>query len=320
MYVLMLLLTHPICDVLCISVQWDTQCHEWFLKRFDVVVANATSNTKPIRSHALCTLCGEIRPQMDKKNLQTMTCLCTQCSHRRNYKMISLLARSTSIIRRFNIICATSVPSVVHVGRTAVVERLYKFYLKYVLKWYFTELVFQWGKDGRMFLRIVYERARTNRMLLSRLRMSMTSCVTNAKAFDCVNFLRVTLWPWPLPYNLEQLSYMASHVTNPATKFEDPKTIRAGDTSYNGSRWLPLKMCTRPQRVRRFSTARGVWVLTDERAHTNRQPYTSRPKTRLYLMPCAAVMNSNGARRSLARSCDCELTEASWPRTSAQHL
>ena len=170
-----------------------------------------------------------------------MTCLCTQCSHSRNYKMISLLARSTAIIRRFNIICATSVPSVVHVGRTAVVERLYKFYWRYVLKWYFTEVVFQWGKDGRMFLRIVYERARTNRMLLSRLRMSMTSCVTNAKAFDCVNFLRVTLWPWPLPFNLEQLAYMAGHVTNPATKFEDPKTIRAGDTSYNGSRWLPLK-------------------------------------------------------------------------------
>jgi len=193
-----------------------------------------------------------------------MTCLCTQRSNRRNYKMISLLARSTPIIRRFNNICATSVPSVVNVGRTAVVERLYKFYWKYVLKWYFTELVFQWGKDGRMFLRIVYERARTNRMLLSRLRMSMTSCVTNAKAFDCVNFLRVTLWPWLWPFNLEQLSYMAGHVTNPATKFEDSKTIRAWVTSYNGFRWLPLKcVCGNCA----FAKSRDPWVGGQKQLH-----------------------------------------------------
>jgi len=42
-----------------------------------------------------------------------------------------------------------------------------------------------------------------------------------------------------LTFDLEQLSYMAGHVTNPATKFENPTTIRSWVTSYNGSRWLP---------------------------------------------------------------------------------
>jgi len=35
-------------------------------------------------------------------------------------------------------------------------------------------------------------------------------------------------------FDLEQLSYMAGHVTNPATKSEDPATIRSWVTSYNG--------------------------------------------------------------------------------------
>ena len=30
-----------------------------------------------------------------------------------------------------------------------------------------------------------------------------------------------------LTFDLEQLSYMAGHVINPATKFEDPTTIRS---------------------------------------------------------------------------------------------
>jgi len=63
---------------------------------------------------------------------------------------------------------------------------------------------------------------------------------------------------WPCdpdlsPFELEQLSYMAGHVTNPATKSEDPKTIRSWVTSYNGSHWLPLKMRTRPLRMRRIT-------------------------------------------------------------------
>jgi len=60
-------------------------------------------------------------------------------------------------------------------------------------------------------------------------------------------------WPGDLdfwPFDLEQLSYMAGHVGNPATKFEDP---RSWVTSYNGSHWLPLKMRSRPLRVRRIT-------------------------------------------------------------------
>jgi len=46
-------------------------------------------------------------------------------------------------------------------------------------------------------------------------------------------------WPSDLdlwPFDLEQLTYMAGHVTNPDTKCEDPTTIRSWVTSYNVSR------------------------------------------------------------------------------------
>jgi len=67
---------------------------------------------------------------------------------------------------------------------------------------------------------------------------------------------RYATWPgdhdlWP--FDLEQLSYMAGQVANPATKFEDPTTISSWVTSYNVSRWLPLKMRMRPLRVRRVT-------------------------------------------------------------------
>ena len=63
-------------------------------------------------------------------------------------------------------------------------------------------------------------------------------------------------WPCELdlwPFDLEQLSYMASHVTNLATKYEDPTFIHSWVTSYNDSHWLPLEMCTRPLRMRRIT-------------------------------------------------------------------
>jgi len=63
---------------------------------------------------------------------------------------------------------------------------------------------------------------------------------------DLVTF---DLWP----FDLKQLTCMAGHVTNPATKFQDPTTIRSWVTSYNVSHWLPLKMCTRPLRMRRIT-------------------------------------------------------------------
>ena len=49
-----------------------------------------------------------------------------------------------------------------------------------------------------------------------------------------------------MTFDLEQLSYMAGHVTNPATKFEDPMTILSWVTSYNVSHWLQLKCVRRP--------------------------------------------------------------------------
>ena len=46
--------------------------------------------------------------------------------------------------------------------------------------------------------------------------------------------------------NLEQLLCMAGHVAKLAIMFEDPTPIRSWFMSHNVSRWLPLKMRTRP--------------------------------------------------------------------------
>jgi len=103
---------------------------------------------------------------------------------------------------------------------------------------------------------------------------------------DCVNFLCVIVWPWP--FDLEQLSYMAGHVHNPATKFEDPTTICSWVTSYNVSHWLALKMCTRPLRMRRITwpvsrgskkppnsvNAHQIWTVKSYTGSPNNQQYT----------------------------------------------
>jgi len=63
-------------------------------------------------------------------------------------------------------------------------------------------------------------------------------------------------WPCNLdfwPFDLEQLQFMTGHVTNLATKLEDPTPIRSWVLSYNVSRWLPWKMRTRPLRMRRIT-------------------------------------------------------------------
>jgi len=74
-------------------------------------------------------------------------------------------------------------------------------------------------------------------------------------------------WPCDLelwPFDLEQLSYMAGHMANSATKSEDPRTIRSRVTRYNGSHWLPLKMPTRPLRMLRITwfVSRGSKAIT----------------------------------------------------------
>jgi len=78
---------------------------------------------------------------------------------------------------------------------------------------------------------------------------------------------RHVTWPCDLDlwsFDLEHTSCMASHVTNTATKYEDPTPIRSWVMSYNVSRWLPLKMRTRPLRTRRITwpMSRGWKTIT----------------------------------------------------------
>jgi len=61
-------------------------------------------------------------------------------------------------------------------------------------------------------------------------------------------------WPSDLdlwPFDLEQLQCMAGHVTNLATKLEYPMPVRSWFMRYNVFHWLPLRMRTRPLRMRR---------------------------------------------------------------------
>ena len=63
-------------------------------------------------------------------------------------------------------------------------------------------------------------------------------------------------WPCDLdlwPFGLEQMSYMPSHVSNLATKYEDTTPIQSSVMSYNVSPWLPLKVRTRLLRMRRIT-------------------------------------------------------------------
>ena len=67
---------------------------------------------------------------------------------------------------------------------------------------------------------------------------------------------RHVTWPCDLDlwsFDLENMSCMANDVVNLATKYEDPMPIRSWVTSYNVSWWLPLKMRTRPLRMRRIT-------------------------------------------------------------------
>jgi len=68
------------------------------------------------------------------------------------------------------------------------------------------------------------------------------------------------LWP----FDLEQLSYMAGHVTNLATVYEDLMPICSWVMSYNVSHWLPLKMRTRLLGMRRITwpVSRGSKTIT----------------------------------------------------------
>jgi len=58
----------------------------------------------------------------------------------------------------------------------------------------------------------------------------------------------VTLWPWP--FNLAQWSYMAGHVVNPSTKFEDPTANRSWVISSDITHRIPLTVRLQPLRMR----------------------------------------------------------------------
>jgi len=55
------------------------------------------------------------------------------------------------------------------------------------------------------------------------------------------------------PTDLESVPHTSTPTSIIPTKFEDPTPIRSWVMSYNVSRWLPLKMRTRPQRMRRIT-------------------------------------------------------------------
>ena len=81
--------------------------------------------------------------------------------------------------------------------------------------------------------------------------------------FDCwyVTWLcDLDVWP----FDLEQLQYIAGHVTNLATKFEDPKSILSWFMRYNVSRCLPLRMRMRPLRC---AESRDPWVGGQKQLH-----------------------------------------------------
>ena len=65
-------------------------------------------------------------------------------------------------------------------------------------------------------------------------------------------------------FDLKQLLCMAGHVPNRTTKFEDRMPISSWFMSHNVSRWLPLRMRTRPLRMRRitWSVSRGSKTIT----------------------------------------------------------
>ena len=89
----------------------------------------------------------------------------------------------------------------------------------------------------------------------------LLSSVTNAKArlpkFLVRDFVTLT-------FDLEQLSFVACHVTNLATKYEDPTPIRCWVTSYNVSHWLHWK-CVRGHCA--FAESRDPSVGGEKRLH-----------------------------------------------------
>jgi len=78
--------------------------------------------------------------------------------------------------------------------------------------------------------------ASTRTVIISKFEVDMTIHCRDIAFLLLIRYM--TLWP----FDLEQLSYMAGHVTNPAIKLEDATPIRSWVMSYNVFHWTPLKM------------------------------------------------------------------------------
>ena len=75
----------------------------------------------------------------------------------------------------------------------------------------------------------------------------------------CLLIRHVTSSHWPSTVWPRTVEVHGGYVPSLATKFEDPTHIRSWVTSYNASPWLPLKMRTRPQRMRRITRPASRW-------------------------------------------------------------
>jgi len=60
----------------------------------------------------------------------------------------------------------------------------------------------------------------------------------------------VTLWAWPLNFDLGHWSYMADHAVNPSTKFQDPIAIRSWLMSSDIPHKISFTMRLQPLRMR----------------------------------------------------------------------
>jgi len=92
----------------------------------------------------------------------------------------------------------------------------------------------------------------------------LLSSVTNAEALDCINFLCVTLWSWPLTFWPWTVLVHGGSRDQPSHQVRRPTPIRSWFMSYNVSHWLALKMRTRPLRMRPFTwhVNRGSKTIT----------------------------------------------------------
>jgi len=123
----------------------------------------------------------------------------------------------------------------------------------------------------------------------------------SSPALDCVTYFWVTLWPWLWPFDLEQFSYMASHVTSLRLSFLELRVI----TFPIGYHWK----CVRGHCA--CAESPDTWVGSEKRLHF----WNTRPRFAYSLynfggstMNIIKVICENNARPSVKkcmRFCAC---------------